>query len=362
MERISVHQFAVVCIGVTLGFTFLPIGQAAAGVAGRDAWMAVVPAFAAGIPFGLMVLSLARRYPGQNFLQIYEQLAGKWVAKAVGLLYILITIYFCSLLLQLSIDTFKRSILPLVPESVFLASMILVFFLVWTGMEVFARFAEVVLPLSVISLLFILVFSLPRFEWDEFWPLLEEGIMPVALATVKLSAMPMEFILFQLILLPFLPQGETARLRTGIWRGMLFVGILNGLITLTENMVFGPEETARINYGTLILGKMVEISKTVAGVESVFMITLMGVEILKIGAFVFAAAEGLAYLTGFTKRGWLYTGVIVLCSGLAMAEHGGTWLYLETGMVQSYLVEPLAIGLVLVLWLLAHWRRGRAAG
>lgn len=63
MERISTHQFLMLGAGVTLGTTFLPVGTVVTSLAGRDGWMAVIPAFLFGLPFGLMVLSLAERYP-----------------------------------------------------------------------------------------------------------------------------------------------------------------------------------------------------------------------------------------------------------------------------------------------------------
>lgn len=69
MERISIQQFLMLGASVTLGTTFIPVGTVMAGLAGRDGWMAVIPAFLFGIPFGLMVITLSERYPQKNLLR-----------------------------------------------------------------------------------------------------------------------------------------------------------------------------------------------------------------------------------------------------------------------------------------------------
>jgi len=147
MERISPHQFMTLGAAVLLGTTFLPIASAVTGVAGRDGWMTVLPGLAVGIPYGLMVLSLLAQYPNKNLLQISEILFGKWIGKIIACIYILITGYFGGLLLAQVGDVFQRTIMPLTPIGVFyLGGLLLVFYLVWSGIEVFARFSEVIFP------------------------------------------------------------------------------------------------------------------------------------------------------------------------------------------------------------------------
>lgn len=66
MERISPHQFMILGSAVLLGTTFFPVAGNVTGASGRDSWMSVLPAFAFGILYGLMVLSLLEQYPRKN--------------------------------------------------------------------------------------------------------------------------------------------------------------------------------------------------------------------------------------------------------------------------------------------------------
>lgn len=287
MERISTHQFLMLGAGVTLGTTFFTVGSAMTSVAGRDGWMAVVPGFILGIPFGFMVLSLSEKYPNKNLIQISEQILGKWVGKSFGILAILIALYFSGLLLDLSVNMFSRSVLPLTPRWAFLITgLALILMMTKAGIEVLARFSEIVFPVVVIALLGTALLSIPRFERGELLPFLENGIQPVFLAMIKTTPWPLEFVLFLGGLIAFIPQGkkEQKKLKSNLIYIFLIAGFLDMIITLVQVWVFGPTEAARFSYGILTLGKMIEIARTISGVESVFIIVWMGVEVIKMAS------------------------------------------------------------------------------
>lgn len=358
MERISRHQFMMMSAGVLLGTTFIPVAQTSVAAAGRDAYWSVFLAYCLGIPWGLMILSITKAYPGQNLLQVSTTLMGKWLSKGFALVYTGTVGYFGILLLVRVGDTFRRSILPLVPTLVIIGGMmLLVFMLAWSGVEVFARFTEVVFPLVVFGLVFTMAFSIPRFEPDEYLPMLENGVMPVVWGMAKIAAYPMEFILFLAGVLTFVPQKADRRLRTGLWRAFILVAFLQMALTFTEIMVFGPEETKRLNYGLLALGKMVEISRTLSGIESLFMLTWMGAEIIKITALFLAASWGIEALTGWKKNPFLYTALALVFIGVALPQAGGTALALAIQHFDTYAVLPFAGCWIPLLLGLSFWKR-----
>lgn len=350
MERISNHQFVVFSAAVLLGTTFFPVAQIAVAMAGRDAWWAVLPGYGLAIPFGLIVLSLSKKHPGEDLLQITVKLIGKWPAKGIAIMYSLSTGYLGVLLLAQTGDTFRRSILPLVPSLVIMGgTMLLAMMLVWSGIEVYARFIEVTFPLVIGSLLFTMGFSIPRFEWGEFFPIFADGLMPVFFGVLKLSPFAMEYVLVLGSILPYLPLRREKRLKTGLIWAVMLVGLTCAALTLTEIMVFGPVEAQRLNYGLLSLGKMIEISKTISGIESIFMLIWMSASIIKIAALFGVSLIGVQQVTGWKKSLWLYFGAAVIFVGIALTKRGGTALVLEVDKVDNYLILPFAIFWVLFL-------------
>ncbi|WP_075363069.1 GerAB/ArcD/ProY family transporter [Desulfosporosinus metallidurans] len=360
MERISPHQFMILGAAVLMGTTFLPVASIVTVASGRDGWMTVLPGFAVGIPYGLMVLSLLSQYPSKNLLQITEILLGKWMGKIIGVIYILITGYFGGLLLGQTGDIYESSIMPLTPIWLFyLGGLLLVFYLVSFGIEVFARFSEVIFPIIVIALALNIGLSIPRIEQGELLPILSEGLIPLFWGGLKVAPFAMEYILFLAGILTFLPTGvkELGQLKTGVWRAVFLVGTLDMLVVLIQILVFGPIETTRLVYGLLVLGKMVEVSRTVAGVESLFLGVWLGALVIKISAFFFTATWGLEtvfYLKGLKWR--LATGVVFL--GIAFGFIRGPNLIREISLVDDYLILPFASVWILTLWGVSRWKKG----
>lgn len=361
MERISTHQFMTLGAAVLMGTTFLPIATIVTGVGGRDGWMSILPGFAIGIPYGLMVLSLMEQYPRNNLLQISETLFGKLIGKIIGIIYISIAGYFGGLLLAQIGDIYERTTMPLTPFSVFYVGVILiVFYMISSGIEVFARFSEVIFPLILVALLLNIGLSIPRIEQGELLPIFSEGIKPLFFGGIKVLPFAMEYILFIGGIISFLPTNkeDIRKLRTGVWRAIFLVGILNTMVTLIQLLVFGPVETTRLVYGFLSLGNMVEISKTVAGVGSLFMGVWLGAWVIKISALFFMAMWGLETVFGLKGVKWNVMVCIVFL-GVAFGFIRGQYLSIEISLIDDYVIFPFALAWIPALWAVSRWKKGR---
>lgn len=358
MERISTHQFLMLGAGVALGTTFIPVGPVMAGLSGRDGWVTVIPAFLFGTPFGLMLMTLAERYPQKNIFEITEKIFGKWMGKIFGIIASLIAAYFGGLLIGQGIDMFSRSILPVTPRWVFILSGFpLMFMLVYAGIEVLARFSEIVFPIIVLALVGTALLSIPRFEPGELLPFLENGFKPVLNGIVEGIPWPMEFILFLGGLLKFLPNSRQKRkqIRIRVWTIFLLIGFIDTLITLVEIWVFGPSETARQTYGVLTLGKMIEIAHTIAGVESIFMVIWMGASLIKIAAFYFIAWWGV--LSVFKVKKWVaHIMIIPIFVGISWVIVRGADIPVAIAQADRYLILPFVLIWVVLLWGISTWK------
>ena len=359
MERISTHQFMTLGASVLMGGTFLLIASFVTEAGGRDGWMAVLPGFALTIPYALMVLSLSVQYPHENLLQISEKLFGKWIGKIIGLIYILISGYYGGLLLTFIGVIYEQSIMPLTPRSVFyLGGLLLVLYLANSGIEVFARFSEVVLPIITIAMVLNIGLTIPRIEHGELLPILGEGFKPLFFGALKVIPFSMVYILFLAGILQFLPVGkhEHRQLKTGVWRATFLVGILNTLVVLIQLLVFGPVETTRMRFGILTLGKMVEISRTVSGVESLFLGVWLGALVIKCCAFFFMTTWGIE--TVFKLKGLKWRlAVSAVFLGISFGFMKASSFKIQISFVESYLIFPFAFVWIPILWTVSQWKK-----
>ena len=190
-------------------------------------------------------------------------------------------------------------------------------------------------------------------------PILSEGLKPLFWGGLKVAPFAMEYILFLAGIITFLPNGkkELGQLKTGVWRAVFLVGILDTMIVLMQILVFGPVETTRLVYGLLVLGKMVEVSRTVAGVESLFLGVWLGAAVIKIGAFFYTSTWGLETVFGLKGLKWnLAVGAAFM--GIAFGFVRGSSLIKEIGFVDNYLILPFTSVWILILWGVARWKKG----
>ena len=250
--------------------------------------------------------------------------------------------------------------MPLTPRWVFyLGGLLLVLYLVGSGIEVFARFSEVIFPLIVIALVLNVVLAIPKIEPGELMPILSEGIQPLFFGVLKVMPFAMEYILFLGGILTFLPIGkqELGQLKTGVWRAVFLVGILNTLVALVQILVFGPGETIRLVNGILVLGKLIEVSRTVAGIESLFMGVWLGSLVIKISAFFFMVSWGIETVFNLKGLKWNFiVGAVFL--GIALGFPSGRHILREVSIAEGYLMFPFASLWIPTLWGVSRWKKG----
>lgn len=194
-------------------------------------------------------------------------------------------------------------------------------------------------------------------------PIMSEGVKPIFLGAFKVMPFVMTYMLFLAVLIAFVPVGkrEFGQLRRGIWKVVFMVGILDMLVVLIQLLVFGPTETIRLVYGLLVLGKMVEISRTVAGVESLFMGVWFGAAVIKIGSLFFAAIWGLETIFGLKGSKWRAVMCVVFL-GIAFMYERGPSLIIEIGFVDEYLIMPFVSVWIPVLWGVSRWKKAQSGG
>ncbi|TFE25402.1 GerAB/ArcD/ProY family transporter [Cohnella luojiensis] len=236
MERISQSQLASLIILFQIGSSPLFL---LASEAGTDAWLSVFIGMLCGMAVLIAVtLPIYRKTPDKNLAEIFTGTFGKVAGSLFGVTYVVYFGYKAVRNVREFSDLMILYLLPTTPlwfiMFVFLA---VAGYAICQGIEVFARIAEILLPIIIIVyiVLFFMIYCTGIFDYQRLLPILDDGLKKVADAAIpELISFPFgEMVLFLMFWKHASPSARTTR--TTLF-SFLFAGTF---ITLTNIVIIG---------------------------------------------------------------------------------------------------------------------------
>lgn len=159
-----------------------------ASEAGSDAWISVFIGMLCGMLLLIAVtLQVHRKAPGLNLVEIFNSTFGKVAGSLFGVSYI---VYFCYKAIRNVREFGDLMILFLLPTTplwfIMFVFLILAGYAVYQGVEVFARIAEILLPIIILLYvgLFIMIYCTGLFDIHRLQPVMDNGLKKVAGAAI----------------------------------------------------------------------------------------------------------------------------------------------------------------------------------
>lgn len=357
--KISQRQVIFLLSGTILGTSgigFLPalIYREAA----QDSWMSVFLMVMYGVAVGLIIVRLSRRFPEQTLVQYAGLVAGRIPGKIIGLIYIFYFLFFINTFVIRFFGELLVSIfMPETPLVVFLAGIVFAAaYAVRCGLEVIARTNEILHPVALFIALLLVVLLIPEMKFQNFTPVLENGILPVFRGTYIALVYFGEVIMLGM-LLPYLNQRR--QMEGIIFKGFLLIILFQLLSVLTSIAVFGAM-LARIEVPAILGARLISIAELIERVEPLFLLLWIMAAFVKVSIFLYCGVLATAqwlHLKEYKPLA-LPTGLLLTVLSLIVWEN-------ESEMTEfMFLLAPhnifIEAGLPLLLLALA-WLRGKGA-
>ncbi|PHJ36718.1 hypothetical protein P378_20635 [Desulforamulus profundi] len=262
-EKISGRQ-AVNLIITTLLSGSIIVTSAIHKQANRDSWLAILLSTALALLAGTVIAALGRRFPDQTIIQYGRQLFGRLPGMALGLLFVVLFLYMSILITRWVTELLITMFMPDTPLVVFAISFVGVCaYGVRHGLDVLARTNDIFLPVALALLFFILISNSPDMKIQNFFPVLEEGVMPVLKGALPQAAILAQSIIM-VMLTPFL--NKPREVKGVIFRGVITTGLLALLIMVSSISVLG-NRTDRTMFVLLLLSRQINIGEVIERVE-----------------------------------------------------------------------------------------------
>ncbi|MBB6447117.1 GerAB/ArcD/ProY family transporter [Bacillus benzoevorans] len=319
--KISVTQLFILMFMFEIG-TSLVINY---GIeAKKDAWLAILLGMFGGVCLFFINYYLFRQYPTLPLTGYVRIIFGKYLGWLIGLLYILFFLYNSAHNIRISAELLLSSILPETPIlAIIILMVLLICYVLYLGIEVLARTAEVfIVVLIAIGLLGnLFVFLSGNVDLTNLQPFLENGWKPIFKTTFSFTLMqPFAQMFAFSMILPYLNRPESAK-RAGV-TAIIASGLVLSYTISLDIAVLGIEEVERSPFPLLSTVGKVNIMEFIQRLDAIAVFTLLITVFFKASIFVYGAVVGIVDLFKLKNHQsiLLPTGLIIVFLSMVWAS------------------------------------------
>jgi len=172
-EKLTPSQIFVIAVFSILGVDILVVPHDMVLLADQDAWISLllggVLLFIGAIPF----LYLLNIYPDKDLPQIILQVAGQWIGRMLLFPIVFFVIMYAAMSTRLFAQALKLFLVDKTPILIMVIFMIIVAaYMVYKDVHTMGAVLDILFPITIISLIILIVLSLQNLEPDRIKPIL----------------------------------------------------------------------------------------------------------------------------------------------------------------------------------------------
>lgn len=222
------------------------------------AWFVPIIQTAIGFAGVLLLFTLLNKYPGKDIIKIGEKLTGPYVNILLSLFYLSVFIFSSGITLRLISEQVVTGFFIDTPISFvmfsFLSGSLVVSYL---GLEAVARTARFLVSIVVISVVVLILLTIPFWEFHTLFPLLGAGVPGIFKGAVLNSGVFVQILLLGIIA-PFLPGNSLKGI--GLW-GVAAAGFFLFLWVLVPLLVFTYPAVSEMTLPYFEMSKTISIGR-----------------------------------------------------------------------------------------------------
>ncbi|MFK2826920.1 endospore germination permease [Bacillus sp. B190/17] len=289
--KISALQMAMLLYPAVVATAILSVPSITAAYAKQDLWLSPILAALPGFVSVYIAVGLSKLYPNQTVIQFTGQIIGQIPAKVLGFFILAYYLQSTGEITRAYGEFIVNSFLFETPLIVIIASMVfLCAFVVYGGIEVLGRIAQLFFPVFVIPLIVMVFLLSPYFEFGNIFPILEGGVVPPIKGAMMPSSWLTEVFLI-IFFLPFLADREKGMKYSMITTFGVMITLV--VVNLTVLFVLGIT-TASKTYPLMNASRYISYADFFENLDAVVMAVWIVGAFVKISVFYYVVVLGTA--------------------------------------------------------------------
>ncbi|KAB7672497.1 GerAB/ArcD/ProY family transporter [Bacillus sp. B1-b2] len=293
-ENISLTQLAAVVFNFQIG------SNVAIGLglnAKEDAWIALLISLLIGIGITYFFIYMTTLAPGKNLFEMFEYCFNRPIAITLSMVYAIYFFYYACRIIRDFGELIASTVLPLTPIEVSTVMLVLLMgYILYMGLEVLARTAEIFTPYGIVLnvLLFLFLYVGKSLDYSSLKPILGEGLKPIWEVIF-----PYEIVrpYGQLIVLTYILSSvsNVKYSKKLIILSVLASGLLLFLTSIMIILALGNEIALRSTFPLLSAARLVSIGDFIQRIDAIVVFCMMLGTLVKSCIYMYGGLKALEY-------------------------------------------------------------------
>ncbi|TCM96282.1 spore germination protein KB [Paenibacillus sp. BK033] len=328
-EKITGNQLSFLLFTFIISTNLLTVPSFMVMFSMQDAWLSALLAPVTGIVSILVMIELAKRYPGQTLTQYCSKILGNGLGKLVAANYVYYWFVSITTITMQHTGFISTLLLPKSPVLIISLTFLVVCGLAaHLGIEVIARSNEFLTMLLLVFFVPLLILTVKEANFNEIKPILSDGLFPVLRGAVNPAGGFMNQVFILGWLLPYLNQLKAARKVSFI--ALSGISLISVSIVMLTIMIFGPL-TGKLTYSFLSVVQYIGIEGSFERLEAIAVSTWVIGCFVKVSVSMFIFSLCVSQL--FELRN--YRSMIFPLTLLSLV--GSVWIFRNSAELLNYL-------------------------
>ncbi|OCL27172.1 hypothetical protein U472_06765 [Orenia metallireducens] len=315
--RVSNLQITLLIITLVIATADVLLPSFVAQQAQQDSWISVIVGTISGLIFINFFLVLGLKHSDKTIVQYACDILGKPLGKIVGFMYIYF-FFFNTVITARELQEILGLFFNIETSIFNILIIILAAYSLYGGLEVIARLNNMLLPLGMLTLVFIGLLNIPKMNFSYFLPILSEGIVPPLRGALLIQTWLLKSIVL-LQLIPFIRKKEKLHRNISIATIMLGNGLMVGVLLIA---IFGPL-TEHMIFPALGYVRLISFGKYIEHIDALIMLIWLAGIFINIAIYYYAAVLGLAQLLSLKTYKPMISpvGILIICFSIIIAKN-----------------------------------------
>lgn len=352
---ISSSELMFLIIGViessTLTASFI------SGVTKQDTWVILLVSFVIMLFLLFVYVSLSKKFPNKNLIEINDLIYGRHFGKVMSLLYIYYFWFIIPANVRFIADFFSTYLFPETDVSLFI--ILIAFACMYTikkGLESIARSGAIIAILVIIISLIITMFTIKYVRLSNFLPMLQINLKEFIEGINIIISIPFGEIIVFLMIFPYV--NDQKKVRKAAFLGFCIGAVYLFIIVVRNTSVLGSIGAIHV-LPSYQVAKLINIGEALTRMEILIAVTLLFDMFLKICIFYYATVLSIAHF--FKMRSYrplvVPVGIISIVLSISMYDSSVEEAY-QAGMYSVFVI-PFIVLIPIISLIIASIKKPR---